>query len=59
VVTPLVLSWLALTLVLGVALGAIVLVQFTLAHVRPARQLTQPEAAAPEQDAQPAAAQAA
>lgn len=57
-VTPLVVAWLVLTLVLGVVLGTIVLAQFTLSHVRPVRRPVE-QAPVQEMATQPAAARAA
>ena len=58
-VAPLVLAWLVLTLVLGVVLGAVMLVQFALSRVRPHRKAAQQSVSGSDQAARPAQAQAA
>jgi hypothetical protein len=56
---PLVLAWLVLTVVSGLVLGAIVLVQFTLSRVRPHHEAAPETVPGQDQAAQSAAAVAA
>lgn len=58
-VLPLVLAWLVLTVVCGVVLGVIVLVQFTLSRVRPHHEAAQETATGQGQPAHSPAAAAA